>query len=301
VEKNNRYLALKKAYTAENLHYITTRIIESYRKKQYEFLRQIMHIIKKDIMVTENKVHKIFSRLIMLYHPDKLNYYKRMIENNHQNGDEHKLNQLSHILKILEKIDCLPQENLDKSDIVILYDEEYGYDEENLNFFTNIDQNEYETEPESQDNLSDLQDFDFISIFRQKEMGNSAIDIYYNDLESLEGDLELSDSRLDDLTGIEYCKNIRTLDLSNNQIADITNIGYLQILEELYLSGNAISTIDILSGLKNLRKVDLSFNHIIDVSAIFELPDLEYINLIGNSISDDQIDHLKKGGVFVIN
>ncbi len=300
MEQNKLYLALKKAYTAENLHYITTRIIESYRKKQYGYIQQLLQSIKKYITVHEIKIHKIFSRLIMLYHPDKLNYYNRVIENNHLNGDEDKLDQLSHILIILENIDRLPTETGNDSDIVISHDEEYGYDEEDLNFLTNLDHSEYEIESKGPNEFSDPQDFDFTSILKQKEFGNSDMDINYYDLENLEGDLEMSDMRIDNLRGIEYCRNIRTLDLSNNNIIDITNIGYLQLLEEIYLSNNAISSIDILSGLKNLTKIDLSFNHIDDITPIFELPNLEYINLIGNNIPEVQINYLEKREIMVI-
>ena len=71
------------------------------------------------------------------------------------------------------------------------------------------------------------------------------MDINYYDLENLEGDLELSDMRIDNLRGIEYCRNIRTLDLSNNNIIDITPIFELPNLEYINLIGNNIPEVQI--------------------------------------------------------
>ena len=73
---------------------------------------------------------------------------------------------------------------------------------------------------------------------------------YY--LEDLE-DIELSQSGITDLDGVQYCIHTFTMDLSDNTIRDITLLWDLPLLEELNLSYTEIEDIDVLSNLRNLR------------------------------------------------
>ena len=300
MKKNSLYIKLKSAYTEENLNKISTRIIDSYRLKQYNYLQKLIQKLEDVINIKDGKINKTFSRLIMLYHPDKLNYYKNEIEKNHQNGGKEKLKRFSHILLMLENIDKIPISKTIDFDSVFSSEEQYMCDEDDFDDTINVDENEYDSEQVDYDDTYDQPIHDFLSVLKQKEFGNLDIDLYYHQLEILEGELELLNYGLVDLSGIEYCKNINSLDLSNNNIVDITNIGYLHLLEEIYLSCNSITSIDVMSGLTNLRKFDISFNNIDDISPLFNHPKLEYLNIIGNNIPDDQIDLLKKNGVVII-
>ncbi|MEJ2544563.1 MAG: hypothetical protein P8Y99_10890, partial [Calditrichaceae bacterium] len=66
------YEQLVAAFTSENLNYITTSIIEAYRNKRYGLLEKLVRGLKEHYTFPESKINKYFSRLIMLYHPDKI-------------------------------------------------------------------------------------------------------------------------------------------------------------------------------------------------------------------------------------
>lgn len=67
----------------------------------------------------------------------------------------------------------------------------------------------------------------------------------YGSLKSLDKSLSLisvnlSNSGIEDISGIHYLKNLKYLDLRNNKINGINMLQYLQNLETLYLKGNPI-------------------------------------------------------------
>ena len=131
-------------------------------------------------------------------------------------------------------------------------------------------------------------------------------------------------SPVENLEGIQYFKNIKTLTMPNNKINDIVPLYYNPLLEyvdlsnneifsfagviydtiersyvkevnvfmnlvnlkELNLSGNYIVNIYMLSSLTRLEAVDLSGNSIIDISSLTSLNELKSINLSNNDISE---------------
>ncbi len=66
------YHNLKAAYTPENLNLISGRIIDMFREHQYDGLRAIQKVVNEYTPCAEEKINKVFSRLIMFYHPDRL-------------------------------------------------------------------------------------------------------------------------------------------------------------------------------------------------------------------------------------
>ncbi len=106
-----------------------------------------------------------------------------------------------------------------------------------------------------------------------------------SDLDSLTT-LEAPGRGIRDLTGLEYCVNLRTLELGHNNISDISTLAGLTNLEELWLSANNISDISALSNLTNLETLDLWNNNINDISALVSLTNLRDLNLSTNNISD---------------
>ena len=66
------YDNLKKAYTEENLGLISGRIIDLFRDHKYDALRAFQKVVNEYIPIQEEKINKVFSRLIMIYHPDRL-------------------------------------------------------------------------------------------------------------------------------------------------------------------------------------------------------------------------------------
>ena len=65
------YNDLTKAFSNENLNLITGKLIMLYKNKNYSRIRKIANKISKFVTIDEEKDAKCFSKLIMLYHPDK--------------------------------------------------------------------------------------------------------------------------------------------------------------------------------------------------------------------------------------
>jgi len=112
-------------------------------------------------------------------------------------------------------------------------------------------------------------------------------------------EIELSESEIDDLDGVEYCIHTISLDLSFNRIYDLSPLASLGSLQELNLSNNQIEYIDDISNLQQLKSIDLSNNSIGDILPLLEIETLEYADLSGNRISPDQIKVLRDIGVTV--
>lgn len=293
--KNNLYFELKNTYTEENLNKITRKIINSYRNEEFDYFNNMILKLGEFLKLDDFKINKVFYRLVMLYHPDKLKYYQNEIENYYHNGKEIELNQFSHIFIALKNLNYIPNRKTIDTIQNSVRPEDYGY-EVDINDFDNIvDSNGFE-----QEFFSEGLNFDFLSALKAREFGNLDFDIQSYHLESLVGDLNFTNCKIDDLTGIENCINISSVDFSNNEIVDITNLGFLTLLEEIYLSKNEIYSVDGLSNLHKLRILDLSFNNIDDISPLYELPNLRYLNVIGNHISLDQIEQASKKGRIIV-
>ena len=97
---------------------------------------------------------------------------------------------------------------------------------------------------------------------------------------------------VENIEGLQYCKNLQELNLQNNSISDISPLTTLTNLEQLYLRDNMISDIFPLSNLTDLKYLDLGGNEISDISPLGELSNLWVLNLQRNNIID--IDSLKK-------
>jgi hypothetical protein len=91
---------LLEAYTLRNLNNITLTLINLYKDKQYSILRKIAEIISDSVDIEITEDGKGFSKLMMLYHPDRLhihvNEIKRLsFENNYDGLLKH-----AHILRL---------------------------------------------------------------------------------------------------------------------------------------------------------------------------------------------------------
>lgn len=91
---------------------------------------------------------------------------------------------------------------------------------------------------------------------------------------------------IDDLTGIEYAKNLRYLYLDKNQVSDISPLADLTDLKDLQIQRNEVSDISDLAGLINLTDLHLYENQINDISALEGLINLTFLFLNRNQIND---------------
>ena len=69
--------------------------------------------------------------------------------------------------------------------------------------------------------------------------------------------LDLSGTRLDDLTGLERAENVRDLRLYNTPVRDLAPVGRLRRLEVLWLDNTPVSDLSPLAGLSGLRELHL--------------------------------------------
>ena len=103
-------------------------------------------------------------------------------------------------------------------------------------------------------------------------------------------ELDVTNSNISDLTGLELATNLTSLDLSNNNILDVSALAGLTRLTELNLDRNSISDLSALSGalsnLTNLGELHLSYNSISDIAPLSGLTNLRRLRLSYNSISD---------------
>lgn len=292
---NNLYVKLKEAYSDKNLNKITAVIIELYKTKQFERLRDISNTIGAFVDVDDKNISKCFSKLIMTYHPDKQTYYTNEIETSFKAGNHERLKQLSHVL-LIQDFESVPVSAPILDDID--YSPEYIYDieRESHGFYADSESSAFESEDEAfyEDDNS------FFTALKRKVYGRINIDMPTYYLEDLD-EIDMAEYEIESLEGLEFCTQTAILDLSRNAITDLSELWNLKLLEELYLADNQIGYIDSLSNLIKLRVVDLSNNLIDDLSPLLDLENLEYVNVVGNKAPRSQIEELLAKDIIVIS
>lgn len=99
-------------------------------------------------------------------------------------------------------------------------------------------------------------------------------------------EINLEDSRVKNLDGLQYCVNLEYLFLENNEIEDISPISNLTKLKVLNLNENNIKDISFIKNLTNLTKLYLKQNQITSVSNLKNLSKLNTLILERNKISN---------------
>jgi curved DNA-binding protein CbpA len=289
------YSNLKEAYTAENLGQISGRIIEMFREHRYDALRYMQKVVNEYTPCEEEKINKVFSKLIMIYHPDRLSQTVARLEEAYLRGDFEELYTMSHILTIQH----LEPEKVTVSNVITDEDlaEEFGWDDsmDGFSYFTGAE-GAYE---EDQDDMEEFHSHSFLMALKRRVYGNLNVDFPMYLLEDLE-EIDMADYEIESLDGIEACRYARVVDLSNNNLTDITDIQDLHQVERLYLSNNHIGLIDPLSNLIVLQVLDISYNDVDDLSPLFDLSHLSYLNVMGNRIPSWQLEKLQLKGVTIV-
>jgi len=295
MEIKDLYNKLKEAYSNQNLTRITITLIKLYKDKQFGTLGQIAEMIRETVEIEVDPEARYFSRLMMLYHPDRGNYHRQEIDRLAVNNDYKGLSSYAHILSLgsIEEIavTLAGYEDIDYSPV-------YEWDI-NLNDFIIITSEEKPIQDKKNTKEKRSRGISFYDAVKIRMYGNTHIEFppYY--LEDIE-ELELAQSGIDDLDGVQYCIHAISLDLSGNSIEDISWLWGLKQLQEINLSDNRISDIDTLSNLKNIRTLNLSHNTISDISPLLNLEKLEYLEISGTKAPQEQIRELEELGVTVI-
>ena len=295
MEIKELYTNLKQAYTEDNLGRISGRIIDMFRDHKYDALRAVQKVVNEFMPCDEEKVNKVFARLIMIYHPDRLSQSLTQLEQAYERGDFEELYTMSHILNVQN----LEPEQVTVSSIITDEDlaEEFGWDNSADGFSYFMDQDGYNQEEE--DNDLDYTNRSFLTALKRRVYGNLNVDFPMYLLEDLE-EIEMADYEIEFLDGIEACRYVRVVDLSNNNLTDLTDLQHLHQVERLYVANNHIGLIDPLSNLTVLQVLDISYNDVDDLSPLFELSHLSYLNVMGNRIPAWQLEKLQLKGVTVV-
>lgn len=282
------------AYSVNNLNTISLTLINLFKNKDYQALQRIGELINDTAGISIGKNGKGFSKLMMLYHPDRAVYHITEIN---RLAAEHNLDGLlsyAHILK-LERIGELTSgmNSYDDIDYSPVYDWDLSdLEEEGFRIF------DVNSPDESLYTGNSMQGRTFMEAVLT-EFGDDVDADYAIAWLGNYDDFDLSSSWINDLDGVQFCVNARTLDVSNNMISDLLPLSDLKDLEELNISDNNVGYIDDIVGLKKLRSITISNNYIEDISPLLELENLEYADVSGNRIDEEQIDELISLGVTV--
>jgi hypothetical protein len=285
-------LRLMEAWSEANLNKIARNLIRLYQDKEYEKLNVISGMISEWLEIVIEPDGKGFSKIISLYHPDRGDYYRKQIAHAAAIKDEQMLSRFEHIFviqdieEIAASIECY--EDID-------YTPEYQWDVEDKGFsYFQSKRKRAHSRPRK----TFLGGYTFYEAIQIRQYGDTDIDFPTYYLEDMD-EIELSESAINDLEGVEYCIHTLNLDLSNNRISDISLLEKLERMQELNLANNRISDIDALANMQQLYSIDLSNNSIIDISPLFEMEKLEYVHLSGNKIPLRQIKELREMGITV--
>ena len=83
-------------------------------------------------------------------------------------------------------------------------------------------------------------------------------------------ELDLSGSKIIDLSPLAQLRKLNSLNLANNEIFDLDPVSRLTDLNQLNLESNQIADIRPISGLRHLQTLNLAFNyHISDINRSF--------------------------------
>ena len=285
-------IRLLEAWSEPNLNKIARNLIRLYQEKQFEKLNVISGMISEWLDIVIEPDGKGFARIISLYHPDRGDYYRNQILAAANIQDAQVLSRFEHIF-VIQDIEEIAA-NIESCDDID-YDPEYAWDVKDKGFsYFQSDKKRPRTKSRKASNRG----YTFYEAVKIRHYGHTDIEFptfYMQDMD----EIELSESAINDLEGVEYCIHTLVLDLSFNRIADISLLENLDLLQELNLANNQIVDIDALTNMHNLQSVDLSNNSIDDVSPLFEIGKLEYADLSGNKIPPRQITELREMGITV--
>ncbi|NCB09063.1 MAG: hypothetical protein EOM73_12975 [Bacteroidia bacterium] len=286
--KNN----LLEAYSAVNLNVISAILLNLYKKQQFSTLQKFTEMISEFVPVEIDEYGKGFSKLMMLYHPDRGNIHRTEIEKLASENNIDALLQYSHILK-LERIEEMATalESFDDID----YSPVYAWDFKEDEFIVLNEHDIRRSEKKQHFNTKKTPGVSFYDAVKIRQYGHVRTEFPVSYLEDID-EFELSGSNIHDLDGLQYCIHTQNIDLSDNEIDDISHFEKLLQIEILNLSDNHIEFVDSLEYLNNLRELNLSNNRIKDISPLFTLENLEFADLTGNPVPPFQIKKLREMG-----
>lgn len=118
--------------------------------------------------------------------------------------------------------------------------------------------------------------------------------------------LDLSNSQICNLSGLEEFKNLMFLNLSNNNIEDFSKLQELEKLDELNLSNSGITDVSVLIPQENDQNksystLDLSNNNISNLNALTKIDLIWDLNLSNTDLTDAKLSELNGTKVRSLN
>jgi len=286
--RESLYRYLKVHLTAESLKELSLQLIEAYKTKNLLKLELFAESVLREIPEDGSR---LFLKLIKYYHPDRLNYFLKDIDESYARMDYEKLQFYRDLLSADLRADQAYARRFDPDP-----EESYRYDEEDFGY----GMSESGVECDEYDHYRTEERFDILDAVKSVYLGNLDVRLGAEDLFFLEGELDLSDFNLYDLEGLQYCRNITSLNISHNHLSKLSHLRDLHFLEELFVSDNSITGVEQLKDLSNLKIVDLSNNEIEDIRPLLLLENLEFLNIEGNPVADRGIiEELEKRCVVI--
>lgn len=141
-----------------------------------------------------------------------------------------------------------------------------------------------------------------ITIFDNSKMEIAVPDALINSIY----ELDLSGSKISNLSGIEEFKNIMSLNLSNNDIIDFSNIQELNNLDELYLSNCGITDISVLfpeekDENKSYSILDLSNDNVSYLNSLTKVDFIRELNLSNTDLTNSKLEELEGSKIYSLN
>ena len=289
---NTLSIKLLEAYSEANLNKITRNLIRLYKEKEFEKLNIISGMLSEWVEIVIEPDGKGFAKIISLYHPDRGDYYRNLICAAAKLEDAVTLARFEHVF-VIQDIEEIAANIESFEDID--YHPEYEWDVKDAGFSYFQDKKKKPRNGKRKARSDGYSFYEAMQIRQYGDIDTTFLTYYLEDMD----EIELSESEIDDLDGVEYCIHTISLDLSFNRIYDLSPLASLASLQELNLSNNQIEYIDDISNLQQLKSIDLSNNSIGDILPLLEIEALEYADLSGNKISPDQIKVLRDIGVTV--
>jgi Leucine-rich repeat (LRR) protein len=287
------YWKLKESYSDSNLNKIAHNLIRLYRDQEFDKLQIIAEIVSGQEQIDSVTNKQGFSKLISVYHPDRIQFYHNELDKYVDERDPEILHRLEHILLIMN-IEEIVANIESQEDIDYCPEFKWDVNERNFTVFT-VSPKKSEFKRKNKSTRTGCTFYDAVKI---RMYGNTYIEFPSNYFEDMD-EIEMAEADIDNLDGVEYCIHTETMDLSGNRITDLSPLCGLTMLKDLNLADNRIGDIDALGNLDRLRSVDLSNNSINDLSPLFGLDVLEYVDITGNKNSPEQISVLIGKGVIV--
>lgn len=283
---------LLEAYSESNLNKIARNLIRLYKEKEFEKLNIISGMITEWVEIVIEPDGKGFAKIISLYHPDRGHHYRDLINTATKHQDTSTLSRFEHIF-VIQDIEEIAASIESYEDID--YHPEYEWDVKDSGFsYFHVKKKK----PRARSGKANAGGYTFYDAVKIRQYGDTDTEFPTYYLEEMD-EIELSESEIDDLDGVEYCIHTVSLDLSFNRIYDLSPLANLGCLQELNLSNNRIEYIDDISNLQQLKSIDLSNNRIDDAAPLLEIETLEYADLTGNKIPPEQIKVLRDIGITV--